>query len=61
MTTAVDWHPTMALVRMVAQGVLPTIDRDVRAADVLEDDGWTPPTNYIGGVRAVILGLRKVA
>jgi len=24
----------------------------------LDDDGWTPPTHYIGGTRAKILGLR---
>lgn len=24
----------------------------------LDDDGWTPPTTYIGGTRAKILGLR---
>ena len=24
----------------------------------LEDDGWTPPTRYIGATRAAILGLR---
>lgn len=58
---AVTWTPTPLLVRLLERGGMPAISRHQRATDALEDDGWTPPTQYIGGTRAVILGLRKRA
>lgn len=57
----VDWHPTMELRRLIESGEFPSVPRSLRAADVLPDDGWTPPINYVGGTRAVILGLRRAA
>ena len=33
----------------------------VRKLEELEDDGWTPPAQYVSGTRAVILGLRRAA
>lgn len=61
--TEQDWQPTARLIRMLDAGEPVRVSRRARlsTADDLEDDGWTPPVNYIGGTRARILGLRRVA
>lgn len=49
-----------AVRRLTRAGKVQTVRRGRRylVCLPLEDDGWTPPTHYIGGTRAKILGLR---
>lgn len=62
---ATAMHPTPPLVRMIAAGV-PVVScrsgrRQITEDDVLEDDGWTPPTHYVTASQAWARGLRRSA
>ena len=53
-----SWWSSTAMLRRTLDAGQPVKGKQ-RVATRLEDDGWTPPTQYIGGTRAVILGLRR--
>lgn len=58
---AVRWEPTPELRRLAARGQMPVVGRTPRCAEMLEDDGWQPPTQYVSALRAQILGLKRAA